>query len=298
MEALNLCLRVLTQPGDAVLIEAPTYMGHLQTLENLNLRAVPVPICPTDGIDPEHFEDTLQRHNIKTALLTPTFNNPTGALVSRENKQRLLDIAYRYNVPIIEDDVYGDLVHGNDRPAPLKSMDQHGNVLYCSSFSKTLSAGVRIGWVVSEFYKEKISNLQFMSTVSVAAPSQHAVSNYLKGGHYQRHLKALRRSVCSSIARAKDTIAKHFPKGTRVTCPQGGFLLWLELPENVDSLELYREAVSQNISFAPGPLFGATESCYKNFIRLNVAMPSDGKMEELLAQLGKLARRVAIQSVS
>lgn len=290
MEALNLSLRVLTKPGDAVLIEAPTYMGHLQSLENLNLRAVPVPICPNTGLDPDLFEETLSRCPVKACILTPTFNNPTGALMSNTNKQRIVEIAYRHNVPIIEDDVYGELAHTNERPLPLKSWDQHSNVLYCSSFSKSLSPGLRIGWVANELYKEKISNLQFMSTVSVASPSQYAVAEYLSGGHFQRHLKNLRHHGKSSMSRAAEVVARAFPKGTKVTFPQGGFLLWLELPETIDSLELYREALSRNISFAPGPLFGVIEGAYRNYIRLNVAQPWSSQMESLLEALGKLAK--------
>ncbi len=289
MEALNLSLRAVTKPGDAVLIESPTYFNVLQTLENLGLKAVALPADPQSGIDPALFEHTLKNKSIKACLLIPSFNNPLGCSIPEERRPFFVELASKYQIPIIEDDVYGDIHLQNQRHRTLKSYDRDGWVLLCSSYSKTLSPGLRVGWVASERYSDCIKKLQFMSTLALSSPSQWVVADFLKSGHYRRHLRKMRQTLRQSLCKFSACIADTFPAGTKVSQPQGGFVLWLQLPSHVDSFQLYQRAKAHHISFVPGPLFSARDE-YRNYIRLTYAMPFDDEVERKLTTLGQLAK--------
>lgn len=289
MEALHLSLRAVTQPGDQVLIESPTYFNVLQLLENLRLRAVALPAHPCRGIDPLQVEAAFKTKPIKACLLIPSFNNPLGACIPAPQKMELVELATRYGVPLIEDDIYGDLYLEGSRPQPLKSYDRDAWVLLCSSFSKTLAPGLRVGWVASERFNEELKQLQFMSTLAPATPNQIAVAQFIQSGHYQRHLKQLRNTLRLSLQQFTHSIQTFFPSGTRMARPQGGFVLWIALPPQVDSFELYRLARTQHISLVPGPLFSPRDE-YRNCIRLTYAHPFNNTVEQKLEILGDLAK--------
>ncbi len=288
-DALNLSLRAITQPGDAIAIESPTYFGVLQTIENLRLRAIPVPAHPRDGMDLDLLEPLLKKGEVKGCLLMPNFNNPLGSLMPDANKRRLANLAARYRTPIIEDDIYGDVYHQNPRPRPLKAFDREDWVLLCSGFSKTLAPGLRVGWVASERYKETIKQLQFMSTLASVSLTQYAVADLLESGQYDRHLRGFRKTIRQQVALFSAAISDLFPRGTKMSRPRGGFVLWIALPEAVDSLALYRRALAENISFVPGPLFSPRDE-FSNFIRISCGLPWSEVVEEKLALLGRLCQ--------
>ncbi|ACE84358.1 GntR family transcriptional regulator MpaR [Cellvibrio japonicus] len=287
LEALNLCMQVVTKPGDLVAIETPTFYAALQILERLQLTAVEIPVHPRDGIHVQALEDSLQRLPIKACWLMSSFHNPLGASISDEKKQQLYELLYRYQVPLIEDDVYAELYFGKTPPKPVKHFDRAGLVMHCSSFSKQLAPGYRIGWVSAGRYAEQIHRLKLMTTISPSVPAQCALADYLQQGGYDRHLRKLRETLEYQQQIMLAAIARYFPANTRVTRPHGGYFLWVELPEQVDSLQLFSMALAQGISIAPGPIFSATRR-YRHCIRLNYGYPWSDAMEGVMATLGKL----------
>ena len=292
MEALNLCLQAVTQPGDVVAVESPTFYSALQALERLNLRAVEVATHPRDGVDLDSLAQVLQRHPVKACWFMPNFQNPLGSLMPDVRKQAMVELLAKHQVPLIEDDVYGELYFGVSRPLPAKAYDRHGLVMHCSSFSKCLAPGYRVGWVAAGRFAQQVQRLKLMTTLATAIPSQLAISDYLQRGAYERHLRALRQTLEAQQQRALRLIASYFPKGTRVTRPEGGYFLWLELPGEVDALQLHRLSLSQRISIAPGHLFSADRR-FSHCLRLNYGYPGHERFEEALKTVGQLACTLA-----
>jgi DNA-binding transcriptional MocR family regulator len=287
LEALNLCLQTLTEPGDLVAIESPAFYASLQVLERLKLKAVEIPVHPRDGIDLDILEDSLTRLPIKACWIMSTFQNPLGASMSDEKKEKLCELIAHYQLPIIEDDVYAELYFGSHPPKPLKSFDRQDLVMYCSSFSKSLAPGYRVGWVAGGKFAKKIHRLQLMTTISPSLPAQVAIADYLQHGGYDRHLRKLRETLETQQQQMLLAIERYFPSDIRVTQPKGGYFLWVELPHHVDSLHLFNLALAQGISIAPGPIFSASQH-FKHCIRLNYGNPWNAKIEESLKVLGKL----------
>ena len=287
MEALNLCLQVLTQPGDLVAIESPAFYASLQVLERLKLKAVEIPVHPREGIDLDILAQALERQPIKACWLMSHLQNPLGASMSDEKKQALYQLLQQHQVPLIEDDVYSELYYGNQPPKPIKSFDREGLVLHCNSFSKCLAPGYRIGWVAGGRYAERISRLKLMTTISPSVPAQVALADYLQQGGYDRHLRKLRHALEMQQSAMLASAARHFPASTRVTRPHGGYFLWFEFPEYVDSLQLFNLALAQGISLAPGPIFSAHKG-FRHCARLNYGHPFNETCEQAMALLGRI----------
>lgn len=289
LEGLNLSLQLVAKPGDAVVVESPAFYGALQALESHGLRAIEVPVRPREGMDLEALQLALDRHQPKACWLMSNFQNPVGSLMPDEKKQALVALLAERKVPIIEDDVYGELYFGNRRPLPLKAWDKAGMVLHSSSFSKCLAPGYRIGWTIAGKYSKELARLKTMRSLSASAPAQGALADYLAKGGYDKHLRQLRHALADQQAAMLDAVARHFPKGTRATRPDGGYFLWVELPGNVDALELQRRALSLGVSVAPGPMF-SSQRAFRSFIRLNYGHPWTASSEAAIATLGRLAR--------
>jgi DNA-binding transcriptional MocR family regulator len=287
LEALNLCLQVVTQPGDLVAIESPTFYAALQILERLQLKAVEIPVHPRDGIHLPTLTDSLQRLPIKACWFMSSFHNPLGASMSDEKKQSLYDLLHQYQVPLIEDDVYAELYFGNAPPKPIKFFDRAGLVMHCGSFSKNLAPGYRVGWVSAGRYTEQIHRLKLMTTLSPSVPAQVAIADYLQHGGYDRHLRKLREALETQQQLMLAAIARYFPAQTKVTHPGGGYFLWVEFPEHIDTLKLFSLALARGISIAPGPIFSATQR-FRNCARINYGQPWNKETEAAIAVLGKL----------
>jgi DNA-binding transcriptional MocR family regulator len=288
-EALGLALRVLTKPGDVVAIESPTFYGLLQVIEALGLKALEIPTHPREGISVEALEFALQQWPVRACIVTPNFSNPLGSCMSIERKRALVDLLGQKNIPLIEDDVYGDLGFEGPRPGIAKALDSSGdNVVYCSSFSKTLTPGLRIGWIAAGRYQAQIEYHKYVLNLAAPTASQMAVAELLERGGYDRYLRQARRDYATAVARMSRAVELYFPEGTRVTQPQGGFVIWVEFPTAIDGNALYRQALTHGISIAPGTMFSATGR-YRNFIRLNCAVPWDTRTEKSIARLGQLA---------
>lgn len=287
LEALNLCLQTVTVPGDLVAIEAPAFYATLQVLERLKLKAVEIPVNPRDGIDLDVLGERLATLPIKACWFMSSLQNPLGASMSDSKKQALYGLLQQHQVPLIEDDVYAELYYGAQPPKPVKSFDRDGLVMHCGSFSKSLAPGYRVGWVAGGRYAEQISRLKLMTTISPSVPAQAAIADYLQHGGYDRHLRRLRHALETQQAAMLASAARHFPAGTRVTRPSGGYFLWFEFPEQVDSLQLFQLALAQGISLAPGPIFSATRR-FRNCARLNHGHPWDAQSERAMELLGRI----------
>lgn len=287
LEALNLCLQVVTEPGDLVAIESPTFYAALQILERLKLKAVEIPVHPREGIDLEQLADSLNRLPIKACWFMSSLHNPLGASMGDSKKAALYELLEIHQVPLIEDDVYAELYFGSEANSPIKRYDRSGLVMHCSSFSKQLAPGYRVGWVSGGRYAEKISRLKLMTTISTSVPAQAAIADYLQHGGYDRHLRALRQSLEIQQHSMLDSIARNFPAGVKVSQPKGGYFLWVEFPQEVDSLLLFSQALARGISIAPGPIFSAARR-FQHCARFNYGYPWTVQSEQAMVQLGKM----------
>ncbi len=288
MEALNLCLQAVTQPGDVVVVESPTFYAALQALERLHLKAVEVATDPALGVDLAALSELLERQKVAACWFMPSFQNPLGALMPTARREALVALLARHHVPLIEDDVYGELHAGLRRPPPAKAFDRDGGVLHCASFSKCLAPGYRVGWAAAGRYAPQVERLKMMTSLATAIPPQLAVVDYLVQGGYERHLRRLREALATQQRHALRLVERHFPAGTRVTRPEGGYFIWLELPPSVNALALHQRARDCAISTAPGVLFSADHR-FTHHLRLNVGHPGDARFDPAMKQLGRIA---------
>lgn len=284
-EALTLALRAVTSPGDVVAIESPTFYGLLQVIESLGLEALEIPTNPHSGMSLEALELALGRWPVKACVVTPNFSNPLGCLMPDEHKQKLVAMLRAHEVPLIEDDIYGDLSFSHARPSLLKSLDD--NVILCSSISKTLSPGLRVGWIAPGRHQDKVEYMKYVLNLATTTIPQLAVTGLLENGQYERHLRRVRGDYAQAVARMTEAVIDYFPEGTKITRPEGGFVIWLELPGDVDSFSLARKALEQGISIAPGPIFSASQK-YRQFIRLSCACEWNNRVDRALIGLAGL----------
>ena len=286
-QAVHLCLSALTRPGDTVVVETPTYFGFLTVLEALHLRVIEVATCPRDGICLDSLKKVLGRQRVAACLLVPNFGNPLGHCMPNDRKEGLVRLLARHNVPLIEDDINGELAYSGGRPLAVKSYDRDGTILYCSSFSKTVAPGYRVGWTIPGRFAEQVQRLKFGICVANPTCTQMAMEAFLETGAYDRHLRRLRRTYADLMARTRRLISETFPEGTRLTSPTGGHILWVELPQGVDALILRKRAWKAGVGVAPGAAFSPTRR-YTNFIRLNCAVSWSTRFESALRTLAGL----------
>ncbi|MDR2235861.1 MAG: PLP-dependent aminotransferase family protein [Chryseobacterium sp.] len=289
MNALSFCLMALGKPGDTIAIESPCYPGILQLANGLGLKVLELPTHPTTGIEIETLKKVIPQ--ISLCLLIPNFNSPLGSCMPDENKKEVVRLLSENGIPLIEDDVYGDLYFGATRPKCCKSFDRDGNVLYCNSISKTLAPGYRVGWIAPGRYKDKILKLKLLHSTSSISIVNEAVANFLKSGRYEKHLQQMRRAIQSNYQNYVRTIAESFPEGTRTSRPQGGLSLWVEFDKNISTTELYDSAIKHNISIAPGRMFTLQDQ-YENCMRLCIGLPWTKETEAHLRMIGNLAKKI------
>jgi DNA-binding transcriptional MocR family regulator len=289
-EALHLSLRAVTKPGDTVAVETPTYFGFLEAIQSLNLRVVEIPTGPRNGICLDATREAFANNDIKALMVMPSYSNPLGSCMPDENKEQLYKICSEFDVAIIEDDIYGDLHFGERRPKPLKAWDTDGRVLLCSSFGKTLAPSLRVGWCAPGRYLERVKRLKFTNTLGTPVVLQKTVSDFLRNGGYDHHLRSIRRAYHHQLHLFSQAILRHFPEGTRISRPEGSFVLWIEMPPGVDSLKLYRDGLKHKICTAPGALFSVKDR-YRNCLRMNCGLPWNDSVETALRTLGELAKK-------
>lgn len=289
MEAISVSLMALTQPGDTIAVESPTYFGYLPIFKQLGLSVVEIPTECSTGPDLDFLEAAIASHKISVCLLIPNFHNPTGHLVSDSRKERLVKLLNEYDIPVIEDDVYSELFYSGKKPTSLKIYDKKRLVITCSSFSKTLAPGFRIGWIMAEGeVLEAIKRSKFAVSMATSNLDQNILSEYLSGNVYDRHLRSLRTILKKQVQSVAIGIEKHFPPGTTFNLPKGGFILWVRLPEGSSGMALYRKAILHRISILPGVLCSYSGT-YKEYIRVGCGYPFDKKIGDAIATLGRLA---------
>jgi DNA-binding transcriptional MocR family regulator len=287
-QALGLCLRAVTRPGDTVAIESPTYYGLLEVLGALHLRALEVATDPHDGICLEALAEALDRQSVAAVALVPSFGNPLGHCMPDDARRRLVELLAARGVPLVEDDVYGELPFEGSRPKACQAFDRQGLVLLCSSFSKTIAPGFRVGWAAPGRFRDAVERLKFATSVAAPTPTQMAVAEFLADGGFDRHVRRMRRTYRDLVCRISCAVAEAFPAGTRISRPAGGHVLWIELPPGTDSVRLHDQALHEGIGVLPGPLFSAAGR-YRNFIRLNCAVPWTPPVADAIRTLGRLA---------
>ena len=270
IEAYSLSLRSVCRPGDTVAIESPAYFANLQALEALDLRALEIPAHPRLGISLEALRFALDHHQVHACLVNPNFSNPLGSCMPDDKKRELVEMLAARDIPLIEGDDSGELFFSGQRPSVCKAYDRKGLVLHCSSFSNVLSPGYRVGWVVPGRFRAAVEWVKVTTNMATATLSQLVIAQFLDSGGFDHHLRRIRRVYANSMAQMAQAVLKYFPEGTRVTHPNGGYVLWVQLPAQVDSLLLYKQALKAGITLAPGYIFSATDQ-YRNFIRLNAA---------------------------
>jgi len=289
-EALTLALKAVSKVGDTIGVESPTYFGLLHALEMLGLKAFELPTDARTGVDLGALEKALTHGSIKACLFSSSFNNPLGCTTPNDKKLAVLALLARYGVPLIEDDIYGDIYFGAERPRPFMAFDRRGNTIYCSSFSKTIAPGYRIGWIATRRYMERVLAQKFALTLCGPALAQTAFADFLASGGYDSHLRRIRRTFADNIGRMSRTIDRAFPRGTRVSQPAGGFVLWVELPRPLKTRTLLKEALEHGICFAPGDVFSASNR-YTNCLRLSCGHLWDAQIEAAVEILGGLAKQ-------
>lgn len=286
-EALFCALRAVTEPGDVVAVDSPCFYGAMQAIKANGLKVMEIPTHAETGISVDALELALEQWPIKAVVVTPTCNNPLGYTMPEQRKRELLLLAQRFDIAIIEDDIYGDLSYAWPRPRTISSFDSDGRVLLCSSFSKTLAPGLRLGWIAPGRYRSAVIHNKFVSTAASSTLSQLAVAQFIAEGGYERHLRKMRVQYQHNRDRMVSWLEQHFPEGTRISYPQGGYLLWVELARAVDCVELNRELSDKQFRIAPGVLFSASGK-YRNCMRLNFVHGVDPQTEESLLTLVEL----------
>ena len=290
VEALSFCIKAVSQPGDAIAIESPTYHAVFQLMESYGLKVVEIPTDPVDGVDLDYLEQAISRFDIRACLFVNNFSSPLGSCMPDQNKKRLVEMLAKRDIPLIEDDIYGELYFGKTRPKTCKSFDKKGLVLHCSSVSKSLAPGYRIGWVIPGKFKAAIIQLKRMHTVATNTLTQAVVADFLANGRYELHLRHLRKSLHTQSLRYIQSISEHFPEDTRITRPQGGFVLWIELNKRINTYKLHKRALKHNIGIAPGAIFSPHQGRFENCFRLSFGEPWSDKIEEAIRTIGKLIR--------
>jgi DNA-binding transcriptional MocR family regulator len=288
LEAVNISLRAVARPGDVIAVESPTYFAVLESIASLGMKVIEIPTHPQAGMDLDELERAIRKHRVKACIVLSNCHNPLGYVLSDHHKKALVELTARWDVAVIEDDVYGDLTFKGPRPGTAKSFDRKGLVLLCASISKILCPGFRLGWVAAGRFRAEVERLKLVTNVSTSPLPQLVIAEFLDSGGYDRHLTRLRTTLAGQVDFVRQAVAKYFPDGTRVSRPAGGYMLWVELPASVDALKLYRAALAEHISVLPGTIFTSTGG-YRHHIRINCGHRWSPAHDRALLTLGRLA---------
>ncbi len=287
MNGVYNCLMAVTQPGDSVAVESPVYFGILQAIQLLGLKAVEIPTHPITGVDLDALKKVLPK--LSACCFVVNYNNPLGFQMPDENKKELVRMLTEYNVPLVEDDVYGNIYFGAGRPKPCKFYDEAGIVMWVGSVSKTLAPGFRVGWVAPGKFKDKIIRQKLVQTVSGPSLFSDVIADFLEHGRYDHHLRMFRKKLYANYLQIQKSVTQYFPDNTKISEPKGGFMLWKELDKRICTEDLYDAAVSQKVNFAPGRMFSQYNQ-FQNCMRLNYALEWTDRVESDLEKLGKMIK--------
>jgi DNA-binding transcriptional MocR family regulator len=289
MSAISYCLMALTKRGDTIAVESPCFYGILQLAQSLGLKILELPTNPQTGVEMEPLRKIVQKTKLAVCIFVSNFNNPFGSLMPEEHKKEAVKLLEKYNIPLIEDDLYGDLYFGIKRPTCCKSYDESGMVLLCNSFSKTLAPAYRVGWVAPGKFMNEVMKIKLFHTLSSTPITHEATGSFLETGRYEAHLRKLRKILYTNYLQYVRVIGESFPDGTKISRPQGGLSLWVELPKAIDTIELYNSAFSKKITFSPGSMF-TLQKQFGNCMRLSYGLEWNEKTENGLKSLARLAK--------
>ncbi|WP_026632625.1 aminotransferase-like domain-containing protein [Dyadobacter alkalitolerans] len=286
--AIYQCLLATTRPGDTIATESPVYFGILQLAKSMELNVIELPTHPLTGIEIDALKKVI--HKINVCCFTANFSNPMGSLMPDEHKKELVELLTHHNIPLIDDDLFGNLFFSGTRPKPCKVFDQSGIVMWCGGVSKTLAPGYRVGWVAPGRFKDTIIRQKLVQTVTLPSLFQEVIADFMEHGGYDHHLRSLRHTLHTNCLKFQQAIEDYFPQNTKISQPQGGFFLWLELDKRIDTNQLYDTALKHKLSFAPGSMF-SQNSNFNNCMRLNFALPWDDSVEHDIKRLGNLVKQ-------
>lgn len=287
-EGLALALRAVTQPGDTVLLESPTYYGLLQALSSLAVKAIELPTNSRHGLLPEAVEFALRDQARVAAIVNmPTLHNPLGSTMPNEARERLVALCASHGIALIEDDVSADLHPGASTLRAQKSWDRDGHVIYCASLNKSLSPGLRLGWMLGGRWRDAIESLKMTISRPKEELPQRVAARFLESGAFDRHLRRLRSALARQREEMVALIRETFPEGSVVNDVDAGMLLWVKLPRNVSSRRLFSEALEHRIRIVPGALFSSSPY-FDGYIRLSCGWPLNKERVEAVETLGRL----------
>jgi len=289
-QALDLIGKVFLNPGDTVLTDRPTYLGAIQAWNAYEARFVTVPL-DDDGTRVDLIEDILKREPVKFIYCLPNFHNPAGVTLSLERRHKLVDLAARYGVFIIEDDPYGELRFAGEDITPIVVLHKE-NTIYLSTFSKTLAPGIRLGWIVAPAKViVKLVQAKQAADLHTSIFVQMVANDICQRGFLRQHVKRIRNTYKERCAVMLAAMERYFPPGVRWTRPQGGLFLWVMLPKGVDSMELLKDALEEKVAFIPGTAFYPDGLDGQNALRLTFSTASPDMIEEGIKRLGKAIER-------
>jgi DNA-binding transcriptional MocR family regulator len=287
MNAISCCMMALVQRGDTIVVESPVYFGILQLAQSLGLNVMELPTNAITGIEIEALKKTIEKKKIKLCILVSNYSNPMGSCMPDEHKREVVRLMEKHDIPLIEDDLYGDIYFGSNRPKSCKSFDESGIVLWCGSVSKTLAPGYRVGWVAPGRFKDEVLKVKLFHSISTTSITQEAIACFLENGRYENHLRKFRHTLYGNQLKYLKAINEYFPEDTKMSHPEGGFFLWLELNKNIDTMKVYRIAGKNNITIAPGRMF-TLQKQYDNCMRLSYGLIWDDRINAALKTLGKI----------
>lgn len=288
LQALYIALTAVCNAGDIVAIESPCVFSVLEVLRVMNVKVIEVPVHPVNGFDVEFFRKACRKNTIKAVVVTPNFHNPTGTLLSDEAKKEMVAIIQQYNIAVIENDIYGDLHFTNKRPSTLKSYDESGLVITYASYAKTLAPGIRLGWLSAGRFLQKAEQIRFAMGSTVSPVYQETMNRLLSSSSYYRHIRAFRTQLAKNAHFTLQLISEHFPKGTRVASPSGGYSLWVNMPPPVNMDNFYSQCNRIGVKFTPGYTFSFS-SLFTSHFRLVFADEYSAAKVKALILAGKVA---------
>lgn len=286
LQALYIALSATCDPGDVIAVESPCVFSVLEAIRVLKLKVIEIPVDPVLGFDVDFFNKACEKNTIKAVVVTPNFHNPTGTVLSDEQKKMLLSIAQRHHIAVIENDIYGDLYFQGQRPSTIKSFDESGLVLTYSSYAKTLAPGIRLGWLSSGQFMERAEQIRFSLGSSVSPLYQETVNRLIEGSSYDRHVRSFRLQLARNARFATNLLATHFPENSCVVTPLGGYNLWVKMPDTIDMKFFYEQCDKVGIRFTPGYTFSFS-SAFDQYFRLVFADTFSPKKIEAIRQLGE-----------
>ncbi len=267
-EAIHLAISGLVRRGDSVAVESPTYYDYFRQLSAAGARVVEIPVLPHRGIDLDLLENTLKTRSLRLIIVQPNVQNPTGAIMSDEDKARLVTLAARHGVTILQDDAYGDLAFSRERPKNLSCFGAKADLLYVSSFSKSVAPSLRIGWLHAPRHRAELLKAKSLSSLATNRPAQRVLAAFLGAATMRRHFRDMRSALETRLGEYLDLLSEALPAGSSFVPPSGGCLLWLALPPTTDASAVFAEAAKEGILAAPGELFSANPF-FRNHLRIN-----------------------------